>query len=37
VVDEGLGGVMIWSLDTDVKGERSLLGAIDEVLGKEGE
>jgi chitinase len=37
VVDEGLGGVMIWSLDTDVKGERSLLGAIDEVLGKKGE
>jgi GH18 family chitinase len=37
VVDEGLGGVMIWSLDTDVKGERSLLGAIDEVRGKTGE
>jgi chitinase len=34
VMDEGLGGVMIWSLDTDVKGERSLLGAIDEVLGR---
>jgi GH18 family chitinase len=37
VVDEGLGGVMIWSLDTDVKGERSLLGAIDEVLATKGE
>jgi chitinase len=34
VVDEGLGGVMIWSLDNDVKGEKSLLGAIDQVLGK---
>jgi len=33
VVDEGLGGVMIWSLDSDVKGERSLLGAIWEVVG----
>jgi chitinase len=37
VLDEGLGGMMIWSLDTDVKGERSLLAAIDEVLGKKGE
>lgn len=37
VVDEGLGGVMIWSLDYDVKGERSLLSAIHEVLSqKEG-
>lgn len=33
VVDEGLGGVMIWSLDNDVKGEKSLLGAIDQVVG----
>ncbi len=32
VVDEGLGGVMIWSLDYDVPGERSLLSAIDEIL-----
>lgn len=32
VVDEGLGGIMIWSLDYDVKGERSLLSAIDETL-----
>ena len=32
VVDEGLGGVMIWSLDYDVKGERSLLSAIHETL-----
>jgi GH18 family chitinase len=28
----GLGGVMIWSLDYDVKGERSLLTAIHETL-----
>jgi chitinase len=32
VVEEGLGGVMIWSLDSDVKGEKSLLTAIDETL-----
>jgi chitinase len=32
VVDEGLGGVMIWSLDYDVKGSKSLLGAIHETL-----
>ncbi len=32
VMDEGLGGVMIWSLDNDVKGEKSLLGAIDQTL-----
>jgi chitinase len=32
VVDERLGGVMIWSLDYDVKGERSLLSAIHETL-----
>jgi len=32
VKDQGLAGVMIWSLDTDVKGERSLLSAIYETL-----
>jgi len=32
VVDEGLGGVMIWSLDYDVPGEKSLLSAIDSEL-----
>jgi len=32
VIDEGLAGVMIWSLDYDVKGERSLLSVIDETL-----
>ena len=32
VVDEGLGGIMIWSLDYDVKGERSLLSVIDATL-----
>ncbi|WP_052574137.1 glycosyl hydrolase family 18 protein [Haloferula sp. BvORR071] len=32
VMDEGYGGVMIWSLDQDVKGEKSLLAAIDGVL-----
>lgn len=32
VLDEGLGGVMIWSLDNDVKGEYSLLSAIHETL-----
>lgn len=32
VIDEGLGGIMIWSLDYDVKGERSLLSAIHETL-----
>jgi GH18 family chitinase len=31
-VDEGLAGVMIWSLDSDVKGEHSLLNAIHETL-----
>ena len=30
--DEGLAGVMIWSLDNDAKGEKSLLGALDAVL-----
>lgn len=28
VVDEGLGGIMIWSLDNDAKDDRSLLAAI---------
>ena len=32
VVEEGLGGIMIWSLDYDVKGERSLLTTIHETL-----
>lgn len=32
VVDQGLGGVMIWSLDYDVPGDRSLLSAIAETL-----
>ncbi len=32
VREQGLGGVMIWSLDYDVKGERSLLTAIHETL-----
>ena len=32
VTSHGLGGVMIWSLDGDVKGERSLLSAIHDVL-----
>lgn len=32
VVDQGLAGIMIWSLDYDVKGEKSLLSAIDETL-----
>ena len=32
VKDQGLGGVMIWSLDNDVKGEKSLMSAIDEAL-----
>ena len=32
VVDEGLAGMMIWSLDYDVPGERSLLSAIHETL-----
>ena len=33
-VDSGLGGIMIWSLDYDVPGEKSLLSAIHEELGK---
>ena len=32
VVSQGLGGMMIWSLDSDVKGEQSLLSAIHDVL-----
>lgn len=32
VLEEKLAGVMIWSLDYDVKGEKSLLGAIDRTL-----
>ncbi len=30
--DMGLAGIMIWSLDNDVRGERSLLGAINDEL-----
>jgi GH18 family chitinase len=32
VVDHGLGGIMIWSLDQDAAGERSLLTTIHETL-----
>ncbi len=32
VVDQGLGGVMIWSLNQDVKGKLSLLSAIHDTL-----
>ena len=32
VIDQGLAGVMIWSLDYDVKDDRSLLTAIHETL-----
>ncbi len=32
VLDQGLAGVMIWSLDTDAAGPKSLLGAIHETL-----
>ncbi len=32
--EQGLAGVMIWSLDNDVKGEHSLLGAVAKVLGR---
>jgi GH18 family chitinase len=32
VVERGFGGIMIWSLDYDVAGERSLLAAIHETL-----
>lgn len=31
-VEQGLGGMMIWSLDNDVKGEKSLLAAMHEEL-----
>lgn len=31
-VDQGLGGVMIWSVDQDAKGKASLLGAIHDAL-----
>ncbi|RYD68205.1 MAG: hypothetical protein EOP84_30080 [Verrucomicrobiaceae bacterium] len=34
VLDEGLGGVMIWSLNSDAKGENSLLEALNRVLNK---
>lgn len=32
VRDEDLAGVMIWSLDADVKGDNSLLTALDKTL-----
>jgi GH18 family chitinase len=32
VIDENLAGVMIWSLDNDAKGDKSLLWAIHETL-----
>lgn len=32
VVDQGLAGMMIWSLDYDVPGKNSLLSAMDETL-----
>lgn len=32
VLDQGLAGVMIWSLDSDAKGDRSLLSVIDKTL-----
>jgi len=32
VLDQGLAGVMIWSLDYDVKGKNSLLAAIFETF-----
>src|SRR5207248_11606495 len=32
VVDHGLGGIMIWELDYDAKGDLSLLSAIHQVL-----
>ena len=34
VKDEGLAGVMIWSLDQDAKGKSSLLTALDQVLSR---
>lgn len=36
VLDEHLAGIMIWSLDSDVKDERSLLRAIHETLNAPG-
>jgi chitinase len=36
VVERKLAGVMIWSLDNDVKGEKSLLGAITRAFGTGG-
>ena len=35
VVDEDLGGIMIWSLDTDGNGEKSLLAALHAALNPE--
>jgi GH18 family chitinase len=32
VLEQGLGGVMIWSLDSDAQGSASLLAAIHETL-----
>jgi chitinase len=32
VMEQGLGGIMIWSLDSDVSGEHSLLSAIHDSL-----
>ena len=32
VLDQGLGGVMIWSLNQDAKGKQSLLAAINQTL-----
>lgn len=32
ILDEGLAGVMIWSLDSDALGDKSLLAALDRVL-----
>ena len=32
VLDQGLAGVMVWSLDSDAKGDRSLLSVIDTTL-----
>jgi len=34
VLNAGLAGMMIWSLDNDVPGEKSLLSAMDSVLSK---
>jgi len=33
--EDGLGGIMIWSLDNDATGEKSLLTAIDQALREE--